>query len=162
MKCTYNSQLRASVASLLATLLLGCMFGCGGPPTADYASLGLVDIEGTVTLDGKPLPNASIRFVDTDETYCTGVTDSVGRYKMMLDSRKSGVIPGDKTVVISSLVPAGEGSGASEEDPDAKPKAADKVPDCYNKNSILKIKVSASDSAMDFDLKGNCSTTTFK
>lgn len=166
MKSGFNSQLYVSPTWLLIVPLVSlcaCVSGCGGPPSADYGSLGLVEISGAVTLEDQPLPGASIQFVDTDQTYCSGVTDSAGRYTMMLDSRRSGVIPGDKTVRISSRLPASEANGAAEEeDPDAKLKSAEKVPDCYNKNSILKIKVTTLDSAMDFDLKTDCSTTTFK
>ena len=147
-------------ASMAMVLVLGVSAGCGGSPSADYASLGLVDISGTVTLDGQPLANAAVQFIDTDETFCTGITDSSGRYTLMLDSRKSGIIPGDKTVRITSRVPAEE--GAAEEDPDAKPTETEKVPACYNSNSKLQVKVTQSDSAMDFDLKSDCSTTTFK
>lgn len=145
----------------LATLLLFALVsGCDQAPKADYASLGLVEISGTVTLDGKPLEAGLVKFVAPDETYCTGVTDSSGRYTMMLDSRKSGVIPGEKVVEISSRTPPSEGE--AEEDPDAKPQEPEKVPACYNQESKLKISVTHSDSAMDFDLKSDCSTTTFK
>ena len=155
-------KLRSKLFYARLGMLLACaaMSGCAGPPGADYGSLGLVEISGTITLDGQPLSNAMVQFVDADQTYCTGVTDSSGHYTMMLDSRKSGVIPGDKTVRISSRVPAGE--GAEEEDPDAKPTEPEKVPACYNKDSKLQIKVTESDSDMDFDLKSDCSTTTFK
>lgn len=136
--------------------------GCGGPPEADYGKLGLVDISGTVTLDGRPLGGATVHFVDTDQTYCIGVTDDAGHYEMMLDSRKSGVVPGEKIVRISSRAAPSEAGAAAEEDPDATPKATEKVPACYNKSSALKIQVTAADSAMDFDLKSDCSTTGFK
>lgn len=131
--------------------------GCGGPPRADYGSLGLVEISGTITLDGQPLPGASIRFIDADQTYATGVTDQAGHYTMMLDSVKSGVIPGKKTVHISSRAPVSEEGAADAEEPApaAKPAAAEKVPACYNKNSLLKINVTKSDSALDFALKSD-------
>jgi hypothetical protein len=157
-----NSKTKLFYASLGMLLVFTSMSGCNGTPSADYASLGLVEISGTVTLDGQPLQGAMVHFVDTDQTYCTGLTDTSGRYRMMLDSRKSGVIPGDKIVRISSRVPAGEGE--IDEDPDAssKEQQAEKVPACYNKDSKLRIKVATADSAMDFDLKSDCSTTTFK
>ena len=149
----------------LRSALLVCLFalatGCGGGPTADYGSLGLVQIGGTVTLDGQPLGGAALKFLAPDGSYCTGVTDSSGHYTMMFDSRKSGVIPGEKVVQISSRTPQSE-TGRQEEDPDAKPEQTETIPACYNRDSILIINVTDSDSAIDFDLKSDCSTTTFR
>lgn len=161
MKTQYYA-LPVRAASRVVLMMLGAVIGCGGPSSADYASLRLVDISGTVTLDGQPLTDVAVQFIDVDQTYCTGVTDRSGRYTLMLDSRKSGIIPGDKTVRISSRVPASADAVVGEENPDAKLKGSDKVPACYNIHSNLKIKVTQSDSAMDFDLKSDCSTTTFK
>lgn len=149
-------------AGVIFAIFAVCGAGCGGAPSADYGKLGLVQIAGQVTLDGQPLNNASIRFVDTDGTYCVGTTDALGHYTMMLDSRKSGVIPGQKTVIISSQVSPSESAGAADDDPDAKPKSPETVPECYNKNSKLAIAVTTSDSAMDFDLKKDCSTTSYR
>lgn len=163
MNMRFDVSFKSASRGLAAVCLFALAAGCGGPPSADYGSLGLVEISGTVTLDGQPLSGALVKFVAPDETYCTGITDRSGHYTMMLDSRKSGVIPGEKLVQISSRTPPSEeGGGELEEDPDAKPKEPEKVPACYNKDSVLKIKVTASDSAMDFDLKSDCSTTNFQ
>lgn len=142
--------------------LIGSFAGCGGP-TTDYAKLGLVEVSGTVTLDGDPIEGAAVYFYEEDQRYCFGVTDADGRYQMMLNSEKSGVTTGEKLVKISTTSnPLGESAdgGMEEEDPDAKPKTADeKIPPCYNKKSELRVTVSESDSSMDFDLQSNCSTT---
>ena len=147
----------------MGLLLFGFSAGCGGGPSADYHKLGLVDVSGTVTLDGSPLEGAVVMFESADGTFCYGTTDSAGKYVLKLNSEKTGVVPGDKTVRISTTASTGEeeGSAGEEVDPDAKPSGPkeEKVPDCYNKNSYLKVTVAGSDAAFNFDLKSDCSTT---
>lgn len=155
---------------LLLGLTLCVAGGCSQGPQADYSKLGLVEVSGTVTLDGEPLPQAAIFFVnEADNTHSYGVTDAQGYYSMMLNNQKSGVIPGTKRVEIAtSKNPLGDAVGAGaemmevEEDPDAAPKRNknEKVPACYNDRSKLKLEITAGDSAVDFQLKSDCSTTT--
>lgn len=162
-----NILIRRSRESLiLATVAAAIMFcmGCRDPLAIQYESLGLVEVSGTIKLDGQPLSNCTVYFEESESVYSSGVTDSQGHYELMFDSRKSGVTKGNKTVRIKpGTPPSEEGSTTSgeEEDPDAVPVADSKVsvPDCYNKDSKLKVTVSASDSSFDFDLKSDCSTT---
>ena len=51
---------RAVPLCLLSCLLLSA--GCGGSIEADYSKLDLVDVSGTVTLDGQPLSGATVVF----------------------------------------------------------------------------------------------------
>lgn len=151
--------------SLTFVALLGASivsYGCGDPLAIQYEKLGLVEVSGTVKLDGQPLQNCTVYFEESESLFSSGVTDTQGRYQLMFDSRKSGVTKGEKTVRFKPGAPPSEKGQAAneEEDPDAKPAAAGvSVPDCYNKDSKLKVTVSASDSSFDFDLKSDCSTT---
>lgn len=134
----------------LVCFLTGCNFG----PRADYHTLDLVDISGTVTLDGEPLEGALVTFEEPDQTFSYGRTDASGRYRLMLNSEKSGITPGEKRVRISTTASAGEGEG-DEEDPDAPEAAAaegERVPARYNRDSELRVTVTESDSHVDFDL----------
>lgn len=143
---------------LSATMLLGCSTG----PVADYSKLGLVEISGTITLDSTPIEGAAIYLIDDQERYSFGVTDAAGRYKLMLNSEKSGIVPGAKHVEISTVRnPLGdaEDDGGDEEDPDAMTEKVEKIPECYNKKSTLDVTITTSDSSLDFDLKSDCSTT---
>ncbi len=153
------------------SLAISVAIGCSQGPRADYSKLGLVEIAGTITLDGKPLPKAAIFLVnEADKTHSYGVTDEAGHYRMMLNNQKSGVIPGTKRIEIATdKNPLGDSSGGmsdaagdAEEDPDAAPKRSknEKVPACYNVRSKLKVEIIAGDSSLDFDLKSDCSTTT--
>lgn len=154
---------RMCVWGLLAFALI-LTSGCGGVE-ADYEKLGLVEISGTVTLDGTPVEGAVVMFFSPEETFCYGTTDSSGYYTLKLNSEKTGVIPGDKVVRISTTASTGEEEGGGgeegdEEDPDAKiASKEERIPECYNKKTGLKVTVTESDSSFNFDLKSDCSVT---
>lgn len=141
----------AALSVALLWLTAGCNFG----PRADYHKLDLVDISGTVTLDGRPLPGALVTFEEPDQTFSYGRTDASGRYRLMLNSEKSGIVPGEKLVRISTTATAGEDEG-DEEDPDAKTTGGaanpELVPARYNRQSQLRVTVTGNDSHCDFDL----------
>jgi hypothetical protein len=120
--------------------------GCGR--SSGYAELGLVEVTGTVALDGKPLPNAKVSFEGDDKRSATGTTDAAGNYALMYDSQTRGTTPGKKTVRIT-VADVGEGGGAAEGVAAAK----EPVPPRYNRQSELKADVSASNKTFNFDLK---------
>jgi hypothetical protein len=151
----------ASIAGLGLFLV-----GCSGPGDADYAKLNLVDITGTVMVDGVPVEGVEVRFEDNPFQYSFGVTDSLGNYKMMLNNRKSGVTPGSKKV---RFVPKSGGSGeAASGAASAIPQevveiakdaaGTGKVPACYNSDPKISVDVSKTTTKFDFDLKSDCST----
>lgn len=139
-------------------MLLCAGSGCMGTWEADYSGIGLIPIEGTITLDGKPLPDAVVFYVQENENpYAT--TDEKGFYRMKFNSEVNGVLAGDATVEISTTASTGE---LKREDPDAKKKKGKKkelVPAVYNKKSQLKLTVTSDDRVFNFDLKSDGSTT---
>jgi hypothetical protein len=75
---------------LLALTLLGC------------SGTRMSPVEGVVTLDGKPLADASIQFVPQEKGRdATGQTDKSGRFVMSTFEPRDGVVPGTYKVVIS-------------------------------------------------------------
>ena len=145
---------------LLAVFLSGCNTG----PKMNYAAANLVKAGGTVTLDGKPLPDAVVTFESpVDGTTANGLTKSNGSYTLMFDSVMAGVAPGKKIVRISTtkkvlgLNITEEGGGG--EGADGKPKATEKatelVPVRYNKDSELTVEVTSGQTRYNFDLKSN-------
>lgn len=142
---------------LTTFLSVSLLAGCGGPPTADYSGLNLVNVSGTVKLDGQPLPSAVVTFDQPDGQFSYGMTDSNGSYSLQIDSHQKGVTPGEKIVRISTTrkilglnaTEGGEGDPAN-----AKPKdsAGEKVPAKYNKASELKVTVAPDKAQHDFDL----------
>ena len=149
------------VPLLVLGFLSLCSVGCQGGVEADYHLLGLVEIGGRVTLDGQPLEGAVVKFESDDGTFCYGRTDKDGKYLLKLNSEKTGVIPGDKVVRISTIASTGEEAfSGGDDDPDEKlGKKTELVPECYHRQSKLKTSVSETDLNFNFDLRSDCSVT---
>lgn len=151
--------------SCIGLFALALFAGCGQGLSPDYQQLGLVEVSGTVTLDGQPLANVTVKFEESPFLFSYGVTDQRGRYRLMFDSRKSGIIPGEKTVRFVPGSPKSEQGSAREEDsegdPDAKTRNVNlpSLPVAYIENSNIRVTVVESDGSFDFDLLSDGSTT---
>ena len=92
-----------SVLCVVAALALGCNRGPARPK--------LVPVHGTVTLDGKPLPEAIIRFVpvgSTPGTGASGYTDKYGKYEVLDRGGDKGAPMGEYNVsIVKPGVPGG-------------------------------------------------------
>jgi hypothetical protein len=142
--------------------------GCGGAPQADYSQLNLVDVVGTVQLEGKPVKGAVVAFQDiktSTESY--GLTDDDGRYRLHFDSVEYGVMPGEKIVMISTtrkvlgLNSDSEGGESEEENEEFQPDepVTELIPADYRVNSGLRVTVSSSTTEFNFNLAADGSTT---
>lgn len=92
---------------LLAT---ACCFGCGSKAVKKSANLDLVPVSGTITLDGKPLPEATLSFLyqgaPPEGFIGSGaVSDAQGHYEVSTLGQK-GTVPGTYKVTVSKLVNA--------------------------------------------------------
>lgn len=67
--------------------------------TGQLTELGKV--AGTVLLDGKPLPDARVEFVTSDDKLAEAITDIQGRYRMSFSEKRDGVPLGDNQVRVS-------------------------------------------------------------
>jgi hypothetical protein len=124
------------IVLLLLASLLSISIGCPQQARRDYSKLNLVEASGTITLDGRPLEKAQVFFIDdTTNTYSFALTDQSGNYKLSLDSRRSGVTPGKKTVTIWTAKGGIEFGEAFDEEQMAQLK--EKVPGKYNTDSEL-------------------------
>lgn len=140
----------------LAAISLLAATGCGGP-AADYSSLGLVNVSGTVTLDGSPLEGATVVFEAADGQFSSGVTDSGGRYTLRIDSDHTGVTPGEKIVRVTSR-PLSEEWGEEGEETGAEAAGGpppEKIPARYNRESELRLTVPGE--TYNIDLSGAAS-----
>lgn len=93
--CFYGVTLCLAVVSLV---------GCGGQQNAP--------VEGRVTLDGRPLPNATVTLSQlraTDPGPFTGTTDAEGKFTLAsADKQQTGSAPGEYMVMITTVkTPAG-------------------------------------------------------
>lgn len=89
--------MRSTRVTLLALGLLGA---CGCGPRTVYG-----EVEGVVTVNGKPLPKAEVRFMPEpgggSNTRAIGYTDANGRYTLALDDGKSGIAVGNYVVCLA-------------------------------------------------------------
>jgi hypothetical protein len=88
----------------LVCLIVVIIGGCGGQ--------GIVPVEGRVTLDGRPLPNATVTLSQlkaTDPGPFTGMTDAEGKFTLgSADQSQTGAAPGEYMVMITTVKqPAG-------------------------------------------------------
>lgn len=103
-----------SLMTCLSMLAIS-LAGCGG------SELGLIDITGTVTRDGEPLPNVTVMFVpapgESAPRGSNGFTDANGKYRLVYVDAY-GIIPGKYQVELRSKVdiedPANPGSYISQ------------------------------------------------
>lgn len=144
--------MRISCRAVAGLWLLALLAGCESGPRMSYDSVGLVDVSGTVTLDGKPLPGAVVIFEADTGRFSYGETDSSGRYTLHFDSETDGAAPGPKTVRISTSRKIGEEGEGGEGESAAKP-PAERVPEKYNRKSELTRTIEPGHAqTFDFDL----------
>ena len=130
----------SKIFSLVAFLII-CV-GCSAGSKVDYSDLGLVKVSGVVTLDGNPLPNATVLFESPDGQFSYGVTDEQGRYQMSYDSVTGGVTPGEKIIRVRTkpMTEAEDDFNEEDEEPTSSQKK-ETLPEKFNTKSTLKITV---------------------
>jgi hypothetical protein len=128
---------KCSVAAVL--VLVVAFAGCGRGPR-------LVEVKGTITLDGKPLEGAAVQFVYTDYPQTAkGLTDASGNFSMVYYNR-SGAPLGPCKIVIRKQGPAPDGSGALME----------LIPPKYNANSQELVEITKSGpNEFKFDIRSD-------
>src|SRR5262249_47104417 len=88
-------------------VLFAAVGGCQRSSTWDLAS-----VEGTVTKDGRPLPDIKVVFLadldtDTKGPRSTGITDDAGHYRLRTDGGDEGVVIGKYRVLVFDLKESG-------------------------------------------------------
>jgi hypothetical protein len=130
----------------MAFPLAAAIFGCSDAPPANVGR-----VAGLVTLEGQPLPDATVRFMPVKEggSSAIGRTDAEGKYTLGYSSGVDGAEIGENRVSISTYDP-----GNPDGDP-PRPKVLEKVPVKYNIQSDLIREVKAGENPLDFDLKAD-------
>ncbi len=129
---------RVLLCSFMATAMIGC--GPGGPEIAR--------VQGTVTMDGKPLPAAVIMFVPQKGRPSASETDANGKYTLEFSAGRKGAIPGINRVEINTARLAYEKDGKQ------YPAVKESVPAQYNRNTELEFNVEPGKTNIaNFDLK---------
>lgn len=141
-----SSLTRAISLSIINSLLLVAVVGCGSGDTPDLAP-----VEGRVTLDGEPLANADVEFQPIGQGAPSyGYTDEDGRYHLQYSTNEYGAIPGDHVVRITT---AGEIFNEQTYESSWSP---EKVPARYNVNAHetpeMKKEVESGSNEINFEL----------
>ncbi len=131
------------LAVMLAILAL--LAAAGGCNSEKLPRLGRVS--GVVTLDGQPVPEATVTFggAKEGEPDSIGKTDATGKYELYYSRGHKGATIGEHPVSISTYKPA------NDDEPQAKKEA---IPAIYNGKSELKQTVKRGSNKLDFQLKG--------
>ena len=120
-------------------LIAGFSLGCGD------SNLG--EVNGTVTLDGTPLPDATLVFTPlAGGRPAAGKTDSEGKYQLIYSRDEEGAMLGEHVVEITT------GDEIANED-DTVTKVPEKVPAKYNANSELRAVIEDGENECNFDLE---------
>lgn len=124
---------------VLAVALSG--LSCG---SSDQPELG--QVSGTVTMDGKPLPNAQVVFSPEKGRPSMAITDESGKYALTYIRDVKGAVPGKHTVRITAVrVSTSDREGAA---PVKEP-----IPAKYNANTTLTAQVEPGENTVDFALE---------
>ncbi|MDR2439769.1 MAG: carboxypeptidase-like regulatory domain-containing protein [Planctomycetaceae bacterium] len=111
--------------------------GCDNPAPAN--------VTGTVTFDGKPLPQAMVIFSPVDGSRSSvGVTDAQGTYKLRFSASASGAIVGEHKVEIRTAT--------TDPDPSDKTKAVEIIPARYNNSTELRQILKKGTQVINFDI----------
>jgi hypothetical protein len=95
---------RAMLAALLAAGIGSAVTGCGGG-----AEAGTVPIEGTVTVDDKPIAQASVAFIGNEGArLASALTDASGKFKIR-------AAVGKNIVTVAKAPPGGAAPPPSDE-----------------------------------------------
>ncbi|MES2791952.1 MAG: hypothetical protein V4719_20225 [Planctomycetota bacterium] len=139
-----NSRVLISFALLLVTS------GCG-------SSSPIAPVGGVVLLDGKPLNEATVRFipVSKDGSSSIGETDSGGRFNLSYTRNQKGAWVGKHKVRVNTSKVVSDPSGKETH-------LVERVPDRYNQKTTLEYEVKSGHNDFELSLKsgGPISTTT--
>lgn len=153
-------MVRVALAGVVALAL--SLAGCepGGPPMGQ--------VTGTITLDGKPLPNAAVTFAPVDGGGASsGISDANGKYELNAQDRKGAVIGKHRVYVTSvsmtkSTVDPNMSSSSPEYEKQAmgggseyNVKLTEPIPAKYNEKSELQYEVKAGSNTIDLELKSS-------
>ena len=135
-----------------ACFTLMYLIGCGG--SNDQPELG--EVEGIVTLDGKPLQDAYVSFSpkEGDGATSTGETDGEGKFKLRYKRDTMGATVGTHVVRVWT-VEEDEGDSIDEATGKPIPKPKEIVLSQYNEESILEKEVKEGPQTIDLELKSN-------
>lgn len=118
---------------VLLASFTGLMLGCStsGPEIAS--------VKGTITMDGKPLPNATVVFIpQSNGRPAAAKTDSEGKYRLNFSAGRKGAIPGNNRIRITT-----KSDPSVDEEGNPIAGSPEKIPMKYNQLTTLEFNVLA-------------------
>ncbi|QDT66993.1 peptidase associated/transthyretin-like domain-containing protein [Calycomorphotria hydatis] len=137
-------QCKTVAVCLLAFSL--SLTGCNSAPS-DLPEIA--QVSGTVTLDGEPLPYATLMFQPSSGRPSVGVTDQSGNYSLAYNSDYQGAKVGPHTIKITTF--------QEFDDPDnpEKPARPELLPAKYHTETELTAEINQGKNTVDFELSSN-------
>ncbi|WP_406693938.1 hypothetical protein V5E97_23145 [Singulisphaera sp. Ch08] len=123
--------------SVVLGLALMTFAGCGGSSADGFSRF---PVDGTVTLDGKPLASGTISFNALQQGASASGPIADGAFRLAGDD---GLSPGPYRVEIYSLQPTGKKVPHADDPGTLVDETANVVPKSYNINSVLKAEIPA-------------------
>lgn len=111
-------------------IALGAAVGGCGPSTPKT-----YPVTGTVTLDGKAVPGATVTFISdvaTDKSAAT-TTDAQGKYAMSTFKQGDGAVPGKYKVIVAKYQKGAEENPYGDNPPEAVEQTPDAISAAYGK-----------------------------
>lgn len=128
-------RLVGSIVALLAAVLAGC-----GGVKGQFGH-----VEGTVTLDGKPVLGARVEFEPENGSPSYGVTDAEGRYRLQFTHDQPGALVGKHRVRIWT-------GGTTTDIKGQEVRVEERLPRQYNRETVLRAEVKPGKNILDFSL----------
>lgn len=99
----------------MLVLFIAALAGCGAAGNPDLPDT--VAAEGVVTLDGRPVDQATVTFIaDTGTYHATATTDAAGKFALRAFPEKSGAVPGSYKVEVNKTIVSEGASGDADEE----------------------------------------------
>jgi hypothetical protein len=141
---TMNARSQSLVVST-AVLLTVVTGGCGGE------TLSLVEVTGTISYQGEPVPNADVMFQPPEAPPAMGRSDEQGSFSLVTSGRP-GAAPGPARVAVTAFevleeVPAGDA------DPEGYSEQRSLIPEKYMNVISSPLAVEVPESGGHFDLE---------
>ncbi len=135
----------------LITTYIGILCLCG----LCGCNSDIAEVKGIVTLDGKPLHDATVTFhPQAGGRPGSAITDKDGRYELIFTGTEKGAMIGKNVVTISTYYPPMGNTG-----PDGKtsqiPARPERLPAKYHEKTELSVEVKPGIPSYDFDLKSS-------
>ncbi len=138
------NRVRTFGLALLIGAITFSSIGCGGGGPDDKPDMG--QVTGTITMDGKPLADATVTFIPEKGRPAFGKTDAEGKYELTYIRQEKGCKIGPNKVSVTTAVEADESGDEGE----AKKKAPERVAVKFNKKTTLTADVKKGPNTFDF------------